>query len=225
MPMSNPLSKPCTAFGGQLQLSSGPLIEVALAVKAATERDPSIMILVFDDMTGRVIDLDLRGTKADIIERLSRPPQTSAAHYRPRPGEMSEPAKDEISEARGRGRPKLGVVPREVTLLPRHWDWLAEQPGGASASLRRLVDEARRTGGTRQQRRAAQEAAYHFMQAIAGDLPGYEEATRALFADDRSRLAQWIAAWPDDIRSHVLHLAFGPKHHSSDKLDSGKEAP
>lgn len=223
--MSNPLSKPCTAFVGQRQLSSGPLIEVALAVKAATERDPSIMILVFDDTTGRVIDLDLRGTKADVVERLSRPPQTLAGRYRPRPGEMSEPMKGEISEARGRGRPKLGVVPREVTLLPRHWEWLAEQPGGASAVLRRLVDEARRNGGTRQQRRAAQDAAYQFMLALAGDLPGYEEATRALFADDRSRLTQWIAAWPEDIRSHVVHLAFGPKDHSSDQPDNGKAAP
>jgi uncharacterized protein len=223
--MSNPLSKPCTAFGGQQRLLSGPLIEVALAVKAATERDSTIMILVFDDATGRVIDLDLRGTKADVIERLSRPPQTFGGRYRPQPGEMPEPTQHEVSEPRGRGRPKLGVVSREVTLLPRHWEWLADQPGGASAVLRRLVDEARRTGGTRQQRRAAQETTYQFMQAIAGDLSGYEEAIRALFADDRPRLEKWIAAWPEDIRSHVLHLAFGPKDHPGDKIDKGKEAP
>lgn len=212
--MSDTLSKPCTAFGGQRRLLSGPLIEVALAVKAANERDPSITTLVFDDTTGHVIDLDLRGAKADVIQRLSRPPQTLAGRNRPRSSETSGPTKDETSEPRGRGRPKLGVVPREVTLLPRHWEWLAEQPGGASAVLRRLVDEARRNGGTRQQRRAAQEAAYRFMQAMAGDLPGYEEAMRALFADDRSRLEQWIAAWPQDIRSHALHLAFGPQDHS-----------
>lgn len=223
--MSNPLSKPCTAFGGQQRLSSGPLIEVALAVKAATEGDPSITILVFDDTTGRIVDLDLRGTKADIIERLSRPPQTFVGRYRPHPSEASEPTKDEVSEPRGRGRPKLGVISREVTLLPRHWKWLADQPGGASAVLRKLVDEARRNGGMRQHRRAAQEVAYQFMQAIAGDLPGYEEATRALFADDRPRLEQWIAAWPDDIRSYVLHLAFDPKVSSSHKISNGKEAP
>lgn len=223
--MSNPLSKPCTAFDGERRLLSGPLIEVALAVKAATEKDASITILVFDDATGGVIDLDLRGTKADVIQRLSQPPQTFAGRYRPRSSQTPEPAKNEISETRGRGRPKLGVVSREVTLLPRHWEWLAEQPGGASAVLRRLVDEARRNGGTRQQRRAAQEATYQFMQAIAGDLPGYEDATRALFADDRSRLEQWIAAWPEDIRSHVLLLAFGPKDHSSDSISNGKEAP
>jgi hypothetical protein len=49
------------------------------------------------------------------------------------------------------------------------------------------------------------------MQAIAGDLPGYEEATRALFADDRTKLEQWIAEWPKDVRSYVLRLAFGPQ--------------
>lgn len=223
--MPNPLSKPCTAFDGQRRLLSGPLIEVALAVKAATEKDPSITILVFDDMTGRVIDLDFRGTKADVIERLSRPPQTFPGRYRPRSNEVSEPPKDEISEPRGRGRPKLGVVSREVTLLPRHWEWLTAQPGGASAVLRRLVEEARRNGGTQQQRRTAQEAAYQFMQAIAGDLPGYEEATRALFADDRARLEHCIAAWPEDVRFHALHLAFDRKDHSSDKVGSGKEAP
>ena len=96
-----------------------------------------------------------------------------------------------------------------MTLLPRQWDWLATQPGGASATLRRLVDEARKTVHPRQQRRAAQEAAYRFMQAIAGDLPGYEDATRALFADDRSAVEKQIADWPEDIRAYAQRLAFG----------------
>jgi hypothetical protein len=213
--VSDLLAKPCTAFDGHRVLLSGPLVEVALAVKAATDNRSSNAILVFDDATGRVIDLDLRGSEADIVERLSQPPQTHAGRYRPRADEATEPAKDERFEPRGRGRPKLGVVAREVTLLPRHWDWLATQPGGASAALRRLVDEARRSGGARQQKRAAQEAAYHFMLAMTGDLPGYEEATRALFADDRSRLEQCIADWPQDVRSHVLRLAFGPPAHPS----------
>ena len=47
------------------------------------------------------------------------------------------------------------------------------------------------------------------MPAIAGDLPGYEEATRALFADDRSSLENRIAAWPEDIRTYAMRLAFG----------------
>ncbi len=217
--VSDLLAKPCTAFDGHRVLLSGPLVEVAVAAKAATENGSSHAILVFDDATGRVIDLDLRGSKADIVERLSQPPQSYVGRYRPGADAAPEAAKDETSEPRGRGRPKLGVVAREVTLLPRHWDWLAAQPGGASAVLRRLVDEARRSGGTRQQRRAAQEAAYQFMLALAGDLPGYEEATRALFADDRARLEQWIADWPHDIRSYLLRLAFGPQAHPTSQAE------
>jgi hypothetical protein len=207
--VSDLLSRPCTAFDGHHLILSGPLVEVALAVKATTDTGSSHAILVFDDATGRIIDLDLRGSEGDIIERLSQPPRPFVGRYRPGASEAVEPAADEISGPRGRGRPKLGVVAREVTLLPRHWEWLAAQPGGASAVLRRLVDEARRGGGTRQQRRAAQEAAYQFMLGMAGDLPGYEEATRALFADDRPRLEHWIVGWPHDIRAYVLRLAFG----------------
>lgn len=207
--MSDLLSKPCTAFDGHRLLLAGPLVEVALAVKTATEGGSPSEVLVFDDVTGRVVDLDLRGGTAEIIERLSRPPQTFIGRHRPPSNEPAVPPKDEAAEARGRGRPRLGVVSREVTLLPKQWEWLASQPGGASAVLRRLVDDARRNGGERQARRAAQEAAYHFMQAIAGDLPGYEEATRALFANDRPKLEHCIADWPHDIRAHALRLAFG----------------
>jgi uncharacterized protein len=178
-------------------LAAGPLVEVALAVKTAIETDPSSAILVFDDATGRVIDLDLSGSKADIVERLSRPRR---AETQENPNDACEP--------RGRGRPRLGVVSREVTLLPRQWEWLAAQPNGASATLRRLVDEARRNSGPQRKRRAALEAAYRFMHGIAGDFAGYEEATRALFADDRSRLEQCVAGWPEDVRVHVLRLVF-----------------
>lgn len=205
--MSNLISKTCTAFDGHRLLLSGLLFEVALAVKAATENGSSNVILVFDDATGHVIDLDLRGTRADVIERLSQPPQTFVGRYRPRSSELPKPKENEVFEPRRQGRPKLGVVSREVTLLPRQWEWLAEQPGGASAVLRRLVDDAKRNEGSLLDRRAAQDAAYRFMLAIAGDLPGYEEATRALFADDRPKLEQWIAHWPQDVRSHVLRLA------------------
>lgn len=188
--MSRALSSTCTAFEGHRLLRSGSLVEVALTVKAALARRPAGAILVFDDLTGRVIDLDLRGTRAEVTERLSR--------------QTPEPT----PEPKGRGRPRLGVVSREVTLLPRHWEWLAAQPGGASAALRRLVDESRRRNGAQQERRAAQEAAYRFMLGIGGDLPGYEEGTRALFAGDRPRLEKWMADWPADIRTHVLRLAF-----------------
>jgi hypothetical protein len=195
----------CTAFKGDRLLLSGTLLDVALAVKSATQNDPSSAILVFDDATGRVIDLDLRGTKTDIIERLSRPEQTSTNRHRRGRGTVGG------AETKSRGRPKLGVIAREVTLLPRQWEWLAAQPNGASAALRRLVDEARREGTSEQQRRAAREAAYRFMLGIGGDFPGYEEGTRALFADDRPKLRQCIASWPKDVRAHVLRLAFGAK--------------
>ena len=108
---------------------------------------------------------------------------------------------------RGRGRPKLGVQPREVTLLPRHWDWLAAQPGGASVALRRLVEEARKVSSGDDRRRAAQEATFRFMQAMAGDLPGFEEASRALFAGAVSRFEEQVARWADDVRDHATWLA------------------
>ena len=131
----------------------------------------------------------------------------------PQPAPDPEIATDETAaaEPRGRGRPKLGVVAREVTLLPRHWEWLGAQPGGASVALRKLVDEARRANGDADRNRAARDAAYHFMSVMAGNLAGFEEASRALFADDRRRFVGLIAGWPDDIRDHVVKLAFSDR--------------
>jgi hypothetical protein len=151
-------------------------------------------VLIFNDRTGAVVDLDPRQSEAPepIVEGDADPPTP------------------EPSDARGRGRPRLGVVPREVTLLPRHWDWLAEQPGGASVALRKLVEAALRAAATElgpDARRRAQERAYRFMTTMAGDMPNYEEATRALFADDAARLAALIKDWPADIRKHALALA------------------
>jgi hypothetical protein len=188
-----------TAFEDQRRLLSGPLHEVALAVKRAEQRDAE-RVAIFSDATGRPIDLDLRGSDDEIAARLQQttPPDPVA------PQETATP-----SEPRGRGRPKLGVVAREVTLLPRHWEWLTTQPGGASVTLRKLVDAARRANGDKDRSRAARDAAYHFMSAMAGNLPGFEEASRALFADERRRFTSLIAAWPDDIRDHVARLAFG----------------
>src|SRR5690349_7474208 len=182
-----------TAFAGPQRLASGALADVALAVKHAGTTPASVTI--FDDRTGRTIDLDLRGSDADILARLSR---ATVDDVRPEPP---------TSEPRGRGRPKLGVVAREVTLLPRHWEWLARQPGGASVAPRRLVDEARHVHADRDVQRAAREATYRFMTAIAGDLPGFEEATRALFAGERSRFDQLVAPWPADVRDHLNKLA------------------
>ena len=184
-----------TAFEGQRCLVSGPITEVALAIKGVT-RPAASPIAIFSDSTGRPIDLDLRGSNADVLSRLAA---TS-------PATAEEPVSN---EPRGRGRPKLGVVAREVTLLPRHWEWLSAQPGGASVVLRKLVDEARKANGDRDRHRAARDAAYHFISAMAGNLENFEEASRALFADDRRRFTSLIAPWPVDIRDHAVKLAYG----------------
>jgi hypothetical protein len=161
---------------------------VALAARHA---GPETTVLVFDDATGKVIDLDLRGGDAAIRRR-----------YQPVEVVSSDP-----NPERPRGRPKLGVVAREITLLPRHWAWLGTQPGGASVALRKLVEAAQRAGANRDRVRAAKEAAYRFMSAMAGDAPGFEEATRALFAGDRVRFTAQTADWPSDVRDHARRLA------------------
>lgn len=180
-----------TAFAGQRLLVRGPLPDVALAVKEELEARAGTAVLAFDDATGRVVDLDLRGGNEDVIERFGL--------------RLGSPEADDTVKP-GRGRPRLGVVAREVTLLPRHWDWLAAQPGGASQALRRLVDQARAADEGRSARRAATDAAYRFMAAMAGDLPGFEEASRALFAGDEGRFRAEAAGWPADVRDHALRL-------------------
>lgn len=202
--MSDYLSKPCTAFAGTRQLASGSLIDVALAIKAAEAAVECAPVLTFDDASGAVVDLDLRGTTAEIVARLTEHGELEALAARTRSRSGTD------APARGRGRPKLGVVAREVTLLPRHWEWLAAQSGGASQALRRLVDDARRSDGGQTQTKAAREAVYRFLSALAGDLPGFEEAVRALFAGNSSAFADHMAAWPPDIKSHALKLAGAP---------------
>ena len=163
-----------TAFSGTSRLISGPVADVALMLRGHPEA------LVFEDGTGRQVDLDLRGTDADVRARYSDPP-------------------------RGPGRPRLGVSAREVTLLPRHWDWLAAQPGGASVALRKLVEAASRDPAAI--RTAARDAAYRFASAMGGNLPGFEEATRALYAGKRKKFHRQLEAWPPDVRVYLETLA------------------
>lgn len=197
-----------TLFDGHRHLVSGTLPTVALAGKHALADGAVGPILIFDNRTGRSIDADTRGSDEQVRERLSREPGACVPIEEDAP--IDAPADPSESGApRGRGRPKLGVVAREVTLLPRHWEWLGAQPGGASVALRKLVDEARRKHAQRDERRAAQERAYHFMSAMAGDLPDFEEASRALFADDAQRFDALVLKWPADIRRHLRWLAFG----------------
>src|SRR5258708_7114685 len=178
-----------TAFIGTRRLASGSLDQVALAAKKAVDRGARQPVLIYNDNTGRAIDIDSRGSDAEVLARLAQPAPPTPP--------------------RGRGRPKLGVVAREITLLPRHWQWLGSQPGGASVAIRKLVETARRANQDIDQRRQRQEAAYHFMSAMAGNLANFEEATRALFASDRERFSELVGSWPTDVRAHAAKLAFG----------------
>jgi hypothetical protein len=186
----------CIAFEGDRCIAFGGLREVISAVKATLDRRKDASVLIFDGITSSPIEIDFRGTIVEVLARLPDVASPSAA--------AEDPA---VPTPRGPGRPKLGVVAREVTLLPRHWEWLALQSGGASVALRRLVDEARRTGEEGNRIRQAQEAAYRFMSAMAGNKPHYEEAIRALFAGDATRFETLIAEWPADVRSHASKLA------------------
>ena len=202
-----------TAFSGTRRLGSGPLHDVAIKAKDALAVDPKAAILIFNDRTSELTEVDLRGTRNDVRKRLAVshpvPPAVPAAA-------PSEPAEE---APRGPGRPKLGVIAREVTLLPRHWDWLATQRGGASVTLRRLVDEARRANEGKDRVRKGQEACYRFMSAMGGNLPGFEEATRALFAGDAEKLHGLLRAWPTDIADHVKVLAQAAMPSSSHNED------
>jgi hypothetical protein len=160
-----------TAFLGDEAIARGTAEEVTRTLGAELPARDAVSALVFDDETGRLIDLDYRGVG-------EAPP-------------------------RGRGRPKLGVTAREVTLLPRHWEWLSGQPGGASAAIRRLVEEARKAPPSPEARR---DAAYRFMSHLCGDRAGYEEALRALYRGERERFEALIAPWPADVRGYILRL-------------------
>jgi uncharacterized protein len=184
------------AFAGDRRIASGDLRKVARAAKQAVDRRDDEPVLVFDDASSGPIEIDFRGTVGDVLARLPRVTGAPAAL-----DEAAQPA------ARGPGRPKLGVVAREITLLPRHWDWLAQQAGGASVAIRKLVEEARRTGEHKDRLRQAQEAAYRFMSVMVGNKPHYEDAIRALFAGNPARFEELIAGWPADVRDHASRLA------------------
>lgn len=183
------------AFAGRRLIAKGRLEDVARAVKKAADRTTPPTILVFDARTSAPIELDLRGTVRDVLGRLPAAPAREGV------------AADDADAPRTPGRPKLGVVAREVTLLPRHWEWLATQRGGASATLRRLVGAAKRASADDDRRREAREAAYKFMNAMAGDEAGFEEACRALFAGSREAFEALVETWPSGIRDHAIELA------------------
>ena len=181
----NPSSR-LVAFDGAQRIASGSRQELALKVSAYLRTRPQTQPLLFDLDSGRQVDIDLRASEG-----------TS----------LAAPAPD--AARAGKGRPKLGVVAKEVTLLPRHWDWLARQPGGASVTLRKLVERASKDPAPAEVQQARATAAYHFMHAMAGNLPGFEEASRLLFAANIEGLGAAVAAWPGDIAAQVLAFANG----------------
>ena len=167
------MAETVAAFLEDRLIARGAAEEVTRLLEERFAPSDHAAIRVFDEETGRITDLDFW----DAAKSAAPPPAAVAA--------------------RARGRPKLGVVAREVTLLPRQWDWLSTQPGGASAAIRRLVEHARKAGPDS---KAAREAAYRFMTEMAGDRPGYEEALRALYRGDTERVRAIAAEWPEDIR-------------------------
>lgn len=207
------LDTPCSVFQSGRCLASGRLSEVALPMKAALDASARSLqappVLLLDDTTAEVIDLDWRGTPKEVLARLkamvAATPDPATAGVSDEP-DNAAPAPGAVP-ARGPGRPRLGVVAREVTLLPRHWDWLAIQPGGASVALRKLVEVARRDSETRDRVRHASAVAYRFMSTIAGHEAGFEEASRALFAGDQAGFDVLIAGWPVDVQHHLKRLA------------------
>lgn len=195
-----PYTKHWTAFAGTERIAGGPAAEVALQVKARTGDGAGVTI--FDDATGRIVDVDLRGSDEEVVARID--PQAAAA--------ASAPASDTAPSAspdapRRRGRPRLGVVAREITLLPRHWEWLDGRDGGASVTLRRLVDAAMRGEIASERIRAAQEATHRFLTAMAGNHPGYESALRWLYSGDEVRFTKWAETLPGDVGAYTRQLA------------------
>jgi steroid delta-isomerase-like uncharacterized protein len=170
------------AFAGQRRVASGPLRDVLPVLKQRFDRDGSELVLVFEVETGRQVDFDLRGSVAEVLERALPAP-------------------------RGPGRPKLGVTSREISLLPRQWEWLEQQPNGISPALRRLVEHASKTQPGSERARRQRGALSQILSALGGNLPGYEEACRALFAGETARFALSIESWPQDLRQFALHHA------------------
>ena len=171
-----------TAFAGNRRIAAGNRDSILSDLKQYTDTHDD-RVLIFEDMSGKQVDFDFSGSLEDVLER------GRARIVRVRPG-----------------RPKLGVVGREVSLLPRHWDWLEDQPNGISAALRRLVDEARKREPGAQRAKRLRDGIARFMWAMGGDLPHFEDATRALYGESDERLEDLIAAWPADVRAHIVRL-------------------
>ena len=179
-----------TAFDGGARVAGGSLHDVVLKVKRRLGRSENSSVLIFSDTSGHTIDFNFHGSLQDVERRLD-----------------TYVGRGDVARAAGPGRPKLGVMSREVSLLPRHWEWLAHQPGGASATIRKLVEEARRRTSSQTSVKHLQERAYRFISVVAGNLDGYEEALRALYRSDREGFVRHVRNWPADVKNHAEELA------------------
>lgn len=188
-----------TAFMQGQQIAQGNLSELLRQIKATPIGNEPVFI--FDDRTGKRLDIYVHGDEASAI----------AAYP-----ELATRQTEAPAAIKSRGRPKLGVSAKEVTLLPRHWEWLATQPGGASATLRRLIEQAKKASEPADNKRRRHESAYQFMHELAGDLPEYETCLRALFADDETAFSAAMEGWPQDIRRYAAQLAFGKQEPKND---------
>jgi uncharacterized protein len=201
---------PCTAFEGSRCIATGALLDVAqvakIAIDAAAQNPVAAAVLVFNDATSEVVELDWRGSldefQARLVRLLGSQPTVSDLSTQ----KTNTTDNDLPTAAKGPGRPKLGVVPREVTLLPRHWEWLATQTGGASVALRKLVEVALKDSELKDRARLASAVSYKFMSTMAGHEAGFEEASRALFAQDREAFAHITQNWPSDVNTHLQKL-------------------
>lgn len=183
MDKTNKTDKTYAAFAGERLIAAGELEGVLAKVKHKVDKGDAEQLLIFEEQTGRQVDFDFTGTLEEVLEReLPKPP------------------------VQGPGRPKLGVVSREISLLPAHWAWLEEQPNGISAALRRLVDEASKRDPDKQRARKAREATGRFMTALAGDRPSFEEAMRALYAGEREKVEALTQRWPKPIRTQIARM-------------------
>lgn len=198
-----------TAFEGDSLLCKGPLTEVILKIKKRMGRADNSPALIFNDATGNPMDFNFQGSEKDVLRRLEVFVGEADAKGKDADGKGRGGKGKATEEVAGPGRPKLGVVSREVTLLPRQWEWLASQSGGASVVLRRLVDDARKKSGDALTVKQTQERTYKFLSVMAGNLKGYEEAIRALYRKDGKGFAAHTEGWPKDVKRHAETLAGG----------------
>jgi len=172
-----------TAFAGVRRVAAGTLADVLPVLKRRFDRNRSEIVLVYDDATGRQVDFDLTGPLDEVLERALP------------------------TASRGPGRPRLGVTSREVSLLPRHWEWLEHQSSGTSGALRRLVERGIAHQPGRERARRIRAALSTVLTAMAGDRPNYEESTRAMFRGDVNGFEALVKRWPRDIRTYAVERA------------------